>query len=586
MDRCPNCGVETRPGDQFCLNCGNRLTSSQPAPSPWGAPPGVNQPQAGQNPGWFGGPPPQGPQPNSPTMPTIQAPLSGEATTSGATVPGTLPTMATVGAPSQAEPTFATQLAGEDHTVAAPPPAPTPAPVDSASASSSFATKMAVEDSEETISTINVAPAKLIVTRNGQAREFLVKKADISIGRAPSNEVPLSGDQLASRRHALIRYDGVNFTVRDVGSANGTYVNGVELRAPTVLRNGDHISVGEHEVVFFTGTANEEVEPPTITNVPSVPLGEPATFMTNNVFGEPGMPEMTPESTKANGMNGAGIAVGEPLDEDGATRIAEENSAGVVIQESEWLEAEVQVAATPSDWATPDEVPPTIIGEPVAAASPEASLPPATIIERHVITEDVRVEVSVEAQAQDEQMEEPQPIGAGLVAPLPPVEEDMPLPVPQLPEVSPILSAIQALDSKTAELRDKLQQAKALEQEAQQLRDQLKSASEMIAGHDNAVAQLAQRLRVGVADVSNRLRQVVDEASRAEESLSINDMMKLIEDVRNDPRDIYTVGSLARRARELGQFFELHQHINQILSGCLVTLNELMAIDTTKASEN
>lgn len=161
----------------------------------------------------------------------------------------------------------------------------------------------------------------------------------------------------------------------------------------------------------------------------------------------------------------------------------------------------------------------------------------------------------------------------------------MPLPVPQLPEVSPILSAIQALDSKTAELRDRLQQAKALEQEAQQLRDQLKSASDMIAVHDNAVAQLAQRLRVGVADVSNRLKQVVDEASRAEESLSINDMMKLIEDVRNDPRDIYTVGSLARRARELGQFFELHQHINQILSGCLVTLNELMAIDTTKSSE-
>ena len=30
MDKCPFCGAETRPGDNFCLNCGNRLT---PAPS-------------------------------------------------------------------------------------------------------------------------------------------------------------------------------------------------------------------------------------------------------------------------------------------------------------------------------------------------------------------------------------------------------------------------------------------------------------------------------------------------------------------------------------------------------------------------
>jgi pSer/pThr/pTyr-binding forkhead associated (FHA) protein len=545
----------------------------------------MNQPQAGQNPGWFGGPPPQQPLPNSPTMPTIQAPSVGETNTSGTTVPGTQPTLATMSAPAQVEPTFATQLAGEDRTVAAP-PAPAPAAVGPASPSGSFATRMAVEEGEETISTINVAPAKLIVTRNGQAREFLLKKADISIGRAPSNEVPLSGDQLASRRHALIRFDGINFTIRDVGSANGTYVNGVELRAPAVLRNGDHISVGEHEVIFFTGAANEEEEPPTITNVPPAQLGEPQTFATSNVFGGAEGPEVTPESTQAHGMSGSGIAVAGPQEEDAATRIAELDSAGMEVQAPAWIEPGVQATSTPSGWATPDEVPPTIIGEPVAAASPEASLPPATIIERRVITEDVLVAVSVEEQAQDEQMPEPQPLGKGLVAPPPPVEEDMPLPVPQLPEVSPILSAIQALDSKTAEMRDRLQQAKALEQEAQQLRDQLKAASEMIAVHDNAVAQLAQRLRVGVADVANRLKQVVDEVSRAEESLSINDMMKLIEDVRNDPRDIYTVGSLARRARELGQFFELHQHINQILTSCLATLNELMAFDATQSSES
>jgi uncharacterized membrane protein YheB (UPF0754 family) len=144
------------------------------------------------------------------------------------------------------------------------------------------------------------------------------------------------------------------------------------------------------------------------------------------------------------------------------------------------------------------------------------------------------------------------------------------------------MSAIQALDSKTAEMRDHLQQAKALEAQAQHLRDQLKAASEMISAHDNSVAQLAQSLRAGVADVSNRLKQVIDEVTRAEESLSVKDVMGLIEDVRADPRDIFTVGNLARHARELGLFFELHQRVNQVLAECLTTLNELMAIDVSK----
>ncbi len=32
MDKCPFCSAETRPGDNFCLNCGNRLQPSTPSP--------------------------------------------------------------------------------------------------------------------------------------------------------------------------------------------------------------------------------------------------------------------------------------------------------------------------------------------------------------------------------------------------------------------------------------------------------------------------------------------------------------------------------------------------------------------------
>src|ERR1043166_5541686 len=86
MERCPNCGVETRPGDQFCLNCGNRLTGgSQPASNQnqWGPPPGPAAPpfnqwgpppgaQPAQNNPWPATPPNP---PTTPTMPTVQAPF-------------------------------------------------------------------------------------------------------------------------------------------------------------------------------------------------------------------------------------------------------------------------------------------------------------------------------------------------------------------------------------------------------------------------------------------------------------------------------------------------------------------------------
>jgi flagellar hook-basal body complex protein FliE len=270
-------------------------------------------------------------------------------------------------------------------------------------------------------------------------------------------------------------------------------------------------------------------------------------------------------------------------------------ASGMEVEERE----ELIISTPPAEIAGEEEPEATVRRPPVAVPgsmepareaiiSPEASLPPETIIVSREVIDNTPRQVSAEEEAQDKQIKEPVALGASLVAPVAPspdVEEDMPLPVPQLPEMTSMMSAIQSLDKQTAEMREHLQKAKTLEEQAQQLRDQLKAATEQISLHDNKVAQLAQQLRVGVADVATRLKQVVDEVSRAEESLSVADMMKLIEDVRNDPRDIYTVGSLARRARELAQFFELHQRVNQILSECLMTLNDLMAIDVSKSEE-
>ncbi len=620
MERCPNCGVETRPGDQFCLNCGNRLNVSQPAANPWG---GTPAPGSGAQPApgapWFGGP--GGPS-NPPTMPTVQAVNQGSGPAPDdptvVTPPEVLeptaraPEMAPVGSgpagafppppsgpamanmPMGAIPTMATTPEVLEPTAFAPPPPPFTPPAPAAEepapvwSSPNLATQMAAdaEEAEATVTMVDENPAKLVVTRNGQAREFLLKKPDITIGRAPSNDIALSGDQLASRRHALIRFDGVNFTIRDVGSANGTYINGVELRAPTPLRNGDHIGVGEHEIVFFTVNADEEAEPVTVTIAP--PEGTSGTFGTVAVPGhadtlEPSSPWATVGDSQVAASNE--VFETEDVEEDEEVGIATgtDLSAGATTSAEEAIPTmTVSPGTIPEEIEAAEQPAPFFAEEPAPFAPPRApEMPEATIIESIVITEDSRSEAIEEDEEEEAQIQERiTPADRFYVEPV--NEEDMPLPVPQLPEIPTILTAIKSLDETTAEMREHLRQAKALEEQAQQLRDQLKVASDTISSHDNSVAVLAQRLRVGVADVSNRLNKVIEEVTRADESLSIADMMKLIDDVRNDPRDIYTLGSLARRARELAQFFEMHQHVNQILSECLMTLNGLLADELAK----
>ena len=79
---------------------------------------------------------------------------------------------------------------------------------------------------------------------------FVLEAAPISIGRAANNEIVINADEYASTRHARIepRRDGVY--VEDVGSTNGTYVNGVRLSREQRLVPGDLIRVGETDLRF------------------------------------------------------------------------------------------------------------------------------------------------------------------------------------------------------------------------------------------------------------------------------------------------------------------------------------------------
>lgn len=67
----------------------------------------------------------------------------------------------------------------------------------------------------------------------------------ITIGRDPGNDIVVSSDPSVSRRHARLQKSGEMWRVFDLGSSNGTFVNGLRVRNGTVVRPGDRLQIGQ-----------------------------------------------------------------------------------------------------------------------------------------------------------------------------------------------------------------------------------------------------------------------------------------------------------------------------------------------------
>jgi pSer/pThr/pTyr-binding forkhead associated (FHA) protein len=80
----------------------------------------------------------------------------------------------------------------------------------------------------------------------------MLDSAPITVGRGPQNDVTLDGDDFASAKHARIAPRGDGVWVEDVGSTNGTFLNGIKLTRPRKLTPGDVVRVGETELRYET----------------------------------------------------------------------------------------------------------------------------------------------------------------------------------------------------------------------------------------------------------------------------------------------------------------------------------------------
>ncbi len=79
-------------------------------------------------------------------------------------------------------------------------------------------------------------------TREG---ETYVIDGEVTVGRAPGCEVVLTGDSFVSQVHARLFRRNRDTFVEDLGSTNGTFVNGERIDAATRLRRGDRVQFGQ-----------------------------------------------------------------------------------------------------------------------------------------------------------------------------------------------------------------------------------------------------------------------------------------------------------------------------------------------------
>jgi pSer/pThr/pTyr-binding forkhead associated (FHA) protein len=100
--------------------------------------------------------------------------------------------------------------------------------------------------------------ALLIVQRGpGAGSRFLLDTDLVTAGRHPESEIFLD-DVTVSRRHAEFRRTATSYTVSDVGSLNGTYVNRDRIDE-VALQDADEVQIGKYRLVYFASHSSQNL---------------------------------------------------------------------------------------------------------------------------------------------------------------------------------------------------------------------------------------------------------------------------------------------------------------------------------------
>ena len=96
-----------------------------------------------------------------------------------------------------------------------------------------------------------MGPRFVVVDGAAAGQVFGLEGDRKTIGRGPVNDVDIADMQI-SQRHCLVKSEGEEFSIVDLGSRNGTFVNDTRISEPTVLTDGDEVRVGGTRLMFCT----------------------------------------------------------------------------------------------------------------------------------------------------------------------------------------------------------------------------------------------------------------------------------------------------------------------------------------------
>jgi len=130
------------------------------------------------------------------------------------------------------------------------------------------------------------APIYQLTMRSGPnpGQTFPIEQEEMVLGRDLTNDIPIS-DPEVSRRHARFIMQDDNLIVEDLGSTNGTFLNGQRVSNPQQLRAGDVITFGESIVMVFEKTSYDpdatvvsSQAPPTVQSAPHQQAPAPSSY--------------------------------------------------------------------------------------------------------------------------------------------------------------------------------------------------------------------------------------------------------------------------------------------------------------------
>jgi len=101
-----------------------------------------------------------------------------------------------------------------------------------------------------------------------------LERAVIRVGRIAEMDIVIDNVSV-SRRQAEIQREGEGWIVRDIGSSNGTFVNGERLSGDRKLQAGDEIGIGKYSLFFERSSAAAEAAPPATAPAPPPPSAAP-----------------------------------------------------------------------------------------------------------------------------------------------------------------------------------------------------------------------------------------------------------------------------------------------------------------------